>query len=43
VGTLNYLEPSIAGDVADGIAAWAEDHGVERVSDLVGKLAPAVG
>jgi dihydroorotate dehydrogenase (NAD+) catalytic subunit len=43
VGTLNYLEPSIAGDVADGIAAWAADHGVERVSDLVGELATAVG
>jgi dihydroorotate dehydrogenase (NAD+) catalytic subunit len=38
VGTLNYLEPSIAGDVADGIAAWAADRGVERVSDLVGTL-----
>ncbi len=38
VGTLNYLEPSIAGDVADGIAAWADRQGVERVSDLVGTL-----
>jgi dihydroorotate dehydrogenase (NAD+) catalytic subunit len=38
VGTLNYLEPSIAGDVADGLAAWAEAHGVERVGDLVGAL-----
>jgi dihydroorotate dehydrogenase (NAD+) catalytic subunit len=38
VGTLNYREPSIAGDVADGLAAWAEAHGVERVGDLVGAL-----
>lgn len=38
VGTQNYLEPGIAGQVAEGIAAYAARHGFPRVSDLVGKL-----
>ena len=38
VGTRNYLDPAAAGDVADGLAAWAEAHGVARLRDLVGTL-----
>jgi dihydroorotate dehydrogenase (NAD+) catalytic subunit len=38
VGTANYLNPSIAGEVADGIAAYAARHGFRRVADLVGAL-----
>ncbi|MGH0032987.1 MAG: dihydroorotate dehydrogenase [Myxococcota bacterium] len=38
VGTSNYLEPGIAGRVAEGIAAYAARHGFPRVSDLVGRL-----
>ncbi len=38
VGTINYLNPAAAGDVADGVAGWAEEHGVERLVDLVGVL-----
>lgn len=38
VGTWNYLEPGIAADVADGIAAYAARHGFPRVMDLVGAL-----
>jgi dihydroorotate dehydrogenase (NAD+) catalytic subunit len=38
VGTLNYLEPGIAGAVADGLVAYAQRHGVTRLSDLVGAL-----
>ena len=38
VGTSNYLDPAISGDVADGIAAYAARHGFARVSDLVGRL-----
>lgn len=38
VGTWNYLEPGIAADVADGIAAYAARHGFPRVVDLVGAL-----
>ena len=38
VGTSNYLQPAVAGEVADGVAAYAERHGFARVSDLVGRL-----
>lgn len=38
VGTLNYIEPGLAGDVADGIADYAARHGFSRVSDLTGAL-----
>jgi len=38
IGTQNYLEPGIAGAVADGLVAYAERHGVERLTDLVGAL-----
>jgi dihydroorotate dehydrogenase (NAD+) catalytic subunit len=38
VGTANYLDPGLAGDVADGVAAYAARHGFPRVSDLIGRL-----
>ena len=38
VGTSNYLQPSIAGDVADGIVEYAARHGYPRIRDLVGAL-----
>jgi dihydroorotate dehydrogenase (NAD+) catalytic subunit len=38
VGTSNYLNPALAGEVADGLVAYAERHGVARLSDLVGAL-----
>jgi dihydroorotate dehydrogenase (NAD+) catalytic subunit len=38
VGTASYLDPGAAGAVADGIAAYAERHGVARITDLVGTL-----
>ncbi|MCZ6463711.1 MAG: dihydroorotate dehydrogenase [Proteobacteria bacterium] len=38
VGTANYLNPRVAGEIADGIASYCEDHGVGRVADLVGAL-----
>jgi len=38
VGTANYLDPAIAGSVAEGIAAYAARHGFARTSDLVGAL-----
>ncbi len=38
VGTQNYLEPGVAGDIAEGIAAYAARHGFQRVADLVGQL-----
>ena len=38
VGTQNYLDPTVAGRVAEGIAAYCARHGVRRVADLVGAL-----
>jgi len=38
VGTSNYLDPGVAGTVADGLVAYLERHGVPRVADLVGAL-----
>jgi dihydroorotate dehydrogenase (NAD+) catalytic subunit len=38
VGTQNYLEPGIAGEIADGLVAYAERHGVARLADLTGAL-----
>ena len=38
VGTANYLNPAAAGEIADGIAAYAVRHGFRRVADLRGAL-----
>jgi len=38
VGTANYLDPGVAGDVADGLRSYAARHGFPRVKDLVGGL-----
>jgi dihydroorotate dehydrogenase (NAD+) catalytic subunit len=38
VGTSNFLDPGVAGEVADGIEAYLVRHGVPRASDLVGAL-----
>jgi dihydroorotate dehydrogenase (NAD+) catalytic subunit len=38
VGTANYLNPGVAGEVAEGLEAWARRHGVARLADLVGAL-----
>jgi dihydroorotate dehydrogenase (NAD+) catalytic subunit len=38
VGTANYLDPMAAAEVAAGIEAWAERHGVVRLRDVVGTL-----
>jgi dihydroorotate dehydrogenase (NAD+) catalytic subunit len=38
VGTANYLNPLAALEVAEGLAAWAEAHGVASLAVLVGAL-----
>src|SRR5262249_39876758 len=38
VRTQNYLEPGIAGEVAAGLVAYAERHGIARLADLTGAL-----
>lgn len=41
VGTANFLDPSAAGRIAEGIAAYASCHGFARVSELTGALETA--
>ena len=38
VGTANYLDPTAAGRIADGVSEYAERHGFARVADLIGAL-----
>jgi dihydroorotate dehydrogenase (NAD+) catalytic subunit len=38
VGTANYLDPSLAGQITLGIAEYAQRHGFARVADLTGAL-----
>ena len=38
VGTINFLNPAAAGEVADGLEAYAQRHGLRRLTDLVGAL-----
>jgi dihydroorotate dehydrogenase (NAD+) catalytic subunit len=38
VGTINFLNPAAAGEVADGLEAYAQRHGIRRLTDLVGAL-----
>lgn len=38
VGTANFFNPYATQDVIDGITAYCERHGVERVADLIGAL-----
>jgi dihydroorotate dehydrogenase (NAD+) catalytic subunit len=38
VGTANFLNPTAAVEVAEGIGEYCVRHGVERVSDLVGAV-----
>jgi dihydroorotate dehydrogenase (NAD+) catalytic subunit len=38
IGTANFRDPSLAGRLVGELAAWCEEHGVARVSDLVDTL-----
>ena len=38
VGTANYLNPMAAGEIAEGIAVYAADHGFRSVAALTGAL-----
>jgi dihydroorotate dehydrogenase (NAD+) catalytic subunit len=40
VGTANYLNPMASLEIAQGMEAWAREHGVARLADLVGTLQP---
>lgn len=38
VGTVNYLNPMAAAEVAEGVVSYAQRHGIPRVADLIGAL-----
>jgi len=38
VGTANFIDPSIGATVADGIAAYCDNHAIDDVRSLVGSL-----
>jgi dihydroorotate dehydrogenase (NAD+) catalytic subunit len=38
VGTANFVNPTTAADVVEGMRSWCAEHGVGRVRDLVGTL-----
>jgi dihydroorotate dehydrogenase (NAD+) catalytic subunit len=38
VGTANFIDPSVAGDVVDGIERYLSERGIGDVNDLIGTL-----
>ena len=36
VGTANFINPATTVNILDGITAWCDSHGVERISDIIG-------
>lgn len=38
VGTANFIDPSAAATIADGIVGWMEDEGVADIQELIGAL-----
>ncbi len=38
IGTANYINPGIAVEIADGIAAYCKDNEISDVNDLIGTL-----
>ena len=38
VGTANFVNPRATIDIVDGIGTWLQQHGIERVSELIGTL-----
>ncbi len=38
VGTATFVNPGAALEIVDGIADYCENHGIDRLSDLVGSL-----
>ncbi len=43
VGTANFIDPAAAVTVADGIATWCDEHGIDDVAKLVGALDAQTG
>ncbi len=43
VGTANFIDPATGVKVADGIATWCDEHGIDDVAKLVGALDARIG
>ena len=39
IGTQNFVEPSIAGEILSGIEEWAQNHGVNSIAEIPALLA----
>ena len=38
IGTANFANPNTAAEVVDGMTAWCDERGIERISEIVGTL-----
>jgi dihydroorotate dehydrogenase (NAD+) catalytic subunit len=38
IGTANFIDPAVSAKVAEGLRAYCERHGFERVAQLTGAL-----
>ena len=36
IGTANFLNPAIAGEMAEGINRWLDKHGCKSVDEIIG-------
>lgn len=38
IGTYNFINPAVSGEVLDGIIDYMDRHNIDNIADLVGKL-----
>lgn len=38
VGTANFINPAVTGEIVDGMEAYCKEHGYAKISDLIGSL-----
>ncbi len=38
VGTANFINPAVTGEIVDGMEAWCKEHNIAKISDLIGSL-----
>lgn len=38
IGTANFVDPASTTRIIDGLIGWCEEHGVEKIRDLIGAL-----
>lgn len=38
VGTANFVDPSVSGQIVDGLSAYMQRHNIEKITDIIGAL-----